>query len=123
MFFRIYKSSFLATVVSIIGAGFLYGGIVCVISGLILPGILCAAAGIAIHLAAESMAEKAVFNKWKKSVVEKGYAQRIAAGDYSVAVQLYNQNPKERTVEYFASLNADVGARLRAAIQASSAQK
>lgn len=122
MFFKIYKSSILATIVSIIGAGFLYGGIVCLFSGAAPAGIICAVAGVGIHLAAESMATNAVFNKWRKRVVSNGYAQKIAAGDYSLAVQLYNQNPGEKTLQYFETLNANVAARIRAAIKANSGQ-
>lgn len=123
MFFKIYKSSVAAAFVSICGAGFVYGAIVCLFTAAILPAIICGVVGVFLHSTAANMGEKAAFKKWTKKLAEAGYSQRIAQGDYALAVQIYNENPKEETVKYVASLNAGLASRLRAAIEASKAAK
>ena len=120
MRFKIYKSSVLATLVSIIGAVTCYGGILALFEKEFVAGILCIAIGIVIQAAAGNIAENTAFKKWKKEVLSKGYANRIAQGEYSLAVQLYNQNPGEKTLKYFDTLNSNVGSRLRSAVQAAS---
>lgn len=120
MRFKIYKSSVLATIVSILGAVSCYAGILALFGKEFLAGIICIVIGILIQVAAGEIAENAAFKKWKKEVISRGYAQRIAQGDYSVAVQLYNQNPGEKTLKYFGSLNSNVAFSLRSAVQASS---
>ena len=119
---KIYKSSVLASIISIAGALPVYIGIVGLLGKEYLNGIICIVVGILIQGIASIVAENAAFNKWKKEVVSKGYANRIAMGDYSCAAQLYQQNPGEKTLAYFATLNPDVTARLRNGAPASSAQ-
>lgn len=118
MRFKIYKASGLATFVSIIGALAVYGGILALFEKEFLAAVICVVVGILIQVGAGEIAENAVFKKWKKEVIAKGYAHKIAMGDYAVAVQLYNQNAGEKTLKYFESLNPNVGARLRSAVKA-----
>ena len=123
MRFKIYKSSVLATIVSIIGAVTCYGGILALFEKEFVAGIVCIIIGFIIQIGASEIAETAAFKKWKKAIVSKGYDQRVAQGDYTVAVQLYNQNPGEKTLKYFDTLNSNVTTRLRSAVQASSSKE
>lgn len=56
MIWKVYKSSWLATFVSIVGAACIYGGIICLFSGQILPAVICVVIGIAFYLLAEKIA-------------------------------------------------------------------
>lgn len=123
MIWKVYKSSWLATIVSIAGAGCIYGGIICLISGQILPALICLAIGVAFYLLAEKIAANAVFKAWKKEVVSKGYAQMIAQGNLSVAAHLYQQNPGEKTLQYLETLNPCVVSSLRGGTNTASAQQ
>ena len=61
MRFKIYKSSVLATLVSIIGAVTCYGGILALFEKEFVAGILCIAIGIVIQAAAGNIAENTAF--------------------------------------------------------------
>ena len=123
MRWTIYKSSGLATFVSVVGALVCYAGIMLLFAKEFLAAIICIVIGFAIQMGAEEIARNATFKKWKNEVVSKGYAQLIAQGDYSVAVQLYNQNPGEKTMEFFKTLNPQIAAKIAASIQSTQAQK
>ena len=123
MRWTIYKSSGLATVVSVVGALVCYAGIMLLFAKEFLAAVICIVIGFAIQMGAEEIARNATFKKWKNEVVSKGYAQLIARGDYSVAVQLYNQNPGEKTMEFFKTLNPQIAAKIAASIQSTQAQK
>ena len=123
MRWTIYKSSGLATFVSIVGALVCYAGILLLFAKEFLAAVICIVIGFAIQLGAEEIARNAEFKKWKNEVVSKGYAQLIAQGDYSVAVQLYNQKPGEKTMEFFKTLNPQIAAKIAASIQSTQAQK
>lgn len=123
MRWTVYKSSGLATFVSIVGALVCYAGILCLFAKEFLAAVICVVIGFAIQMGADEIAKNATFKKWKNEVVSKGYAQLIAQGDYSVAVQLYNQNPGEKTIQYFETLNPQIAARIAASIQSAQVQK
>lgn len=123
MRWTIYKSSGLATFVSVVGALVCYAGIMLLFVKEFLAAVICIVIGFAIQMGAEEIARNATFKKWKNEVVSKGYAQLIAQGDYSVAVQLYNQNPGEKTMEFFKTLNPQIAAKIAASIQSTQAQK
>ena len=123
MRFKIYKKCILATIVSILGALAVYGGIMALFAKEFLAGVICFVVGVLIQVGAEQIAEGAAFKRWKKEVIAKGYANKVAMGNYTVAVQLYNQNTGERTLKYFESLNPTVGARLRSAVKETADKK
>lgn len=123
MFFKIYKTSALATFVSIIAAVCVWGGVAAVFNGIVLGGIVIGVIGMFIHIWADEIGEKAAFEKWTKELKLRGYTNKVAEGNFEVALALYKQNPTERTIQYFASLNPQVGARLREIAKAAQAQK
>lgn len=104
-----YTLSKLATFVSVLGTLVRYGGVLCLFSGLVPAGIICFLAGIGCHFGAESIS----FDKWKKWVQSNGFEQRIREGDLNFAVQLYNNNPCEKSLKYFEILNPQIAAKIR----------
>lgn len=102
--FKKYKNSGLATFVSVIGALFQYGGVLCLFSGLIPGALVCIPIGILLYFAGEKIS----FNKWVKLLQSKGLEEQIRT-DANVAVQVYNANPGKNTLAYISSLNPQAG--------------
>lgn len=74
-------------------------------------------------MGAAEIAYNPTFKKWKKEIISKGYAQLIAQRDYSVAVQLYNQKPGKKTMQYLETLNPQIASRLAASVQSAAGQR
>ena len=108
-----YKLSKSATFISVIGALMRYAAVLCIANGLVPGFLVCAAIGVGLHFWAESVSNK----KWQKMVVEKGFANKIAAGDAETAVSVYNASPSEATLKFIASYNPQMAAVVRARIK------
>lgn len=101
---RIYKNSFLASALSILGYVFLATGIIAAFNGEIIGGIFVVAISIAMMFGAKSISENKQFKAWKKQVEEKGYVPGIRSS-VSTAIQVYNTFPCTKTLEYIRTLN------------------
>lgn len=100
----IYKNSFLASAVSILGYLFVVCGIMAAFSGEIAGGILIALVGFGLAVLASSISEQKQFKTWKKQIEQKGLVPQIQAST-QVAIQVYNTFPGTKALEYIRTLN------------------
>lgn len=113
LFWKKYKLSKFATFVSIIGALMRYASVMCISYSAIVGFAVCAAIGVALHFLAECIGN----GKWKKLVIEKGFAAKIADGDIETAISVYNSNPSKSTLKFIASQNAQMAEEVSAQIK------
>lgn len=107
-----YEKAPLATAVSFLGRTvgtlMMVGGVMALFSGEVLPGIVIAALGFGIGLGAEllseKMAESSAFRRWWKQVKDANLELQIASS-LNTAVEIYNKNPQQRTLDKIAALN------------------
>lgn len=115
-----YEHAPLATAVSFlgrtIGTLMLVGGVMAVFSKEIGTGIVVAAIGFGIALGAERLSEKIAegssFRRWWKTVKDANLEPQIAAS-LNVAVDVFNKNPQQRTLNKIATLNPAAGEYIR----------
>lgn len=115
-----YDHAPLATTVSFlgrtIGTLMAVGGVMAVFSKEIVPGLVLAAVGIGIAVGAEALSEKLAehtqFKKWWKKVKKANLEPEIA-NSLNVAVDIFNKNPQQRTLNKIAALNPDAGEYIR----------
>lgn len=101
---RIYKNSFLASALSILGYIFLVTGIIAAFNGEVVGGIFVVILSIAMMFAAKAISDNKQFKAWKKQVEEKGYVPKIQSS-VEVAIQVYNTYPGTKTLAYIRTLN------------------
>ncbi|MDO5401019.1 MAG: hypothetical protein Q4F17_08575 [Eubacteriales bacterium] len=114
-----YEGAPLATMVSFVGRAI---GSLMVLSGVMalfskeLMGIPIAALGIGIGIGAEllsgKIAEHTQFQKWWKKVKKANLEPQIAA-NLNVAIDIYNKNPQQRTLDKITALNPAAGEYIR----------
>ena len=111
MFVRIYRNSFLASLVSIIGSAVAATGIASALGGEP-AGLIAVPVGIAFFCLAGSISEGKEFKKWQKLVRSKGIEDAMRT-DAALAVSVYRTNPGERALSYITALNPGAGAYIR----------
>lgn len=119
-----YKNSFWASVVNILGYGFIImaiGGIFAitdgdasVIEGILILVIFGGIGGLLIHLA-EQISEKKVFKDWLKANAGINLEEQIKASE-DFAFKVYNACPNKYNLKFITSLNSEAGAQIAASI-------
>ena len=110
---KTYKLSKFATSISIIGALMRYAAVLCISFSAIVGLFVCGAIGVGLHFLAEGIGNK----KWQKMVSEKGFTERIAAGDLETAISVYNSNPSTGALKFIAAHNAQMAEEVKARIK------
>lgn len=117
---KIYKNSFLASVISLCGSAFTVGGI-CALFAEPVTGICCIAAGIGLLAWGKNISENKAFKKWWKQITDNHLEPQIAASQQT-AIAIYNKNPQERTLKEIAKLNPAAAQNIRAQLEAKKQQ-
>ena len=100
----IYKTSVLASAVSIFGCGFMLMGIASAFSGQVVGGIIMALCGVGLSIWASEISENKRFKVWKKKVEEGGFVPAIQS-NMKTAIDCYNTLPGKKTLAYIRTLN------------------
>lgn len=107
VFFRWYRNSFLASVVSIIGCCMVGMSIMAAFEGE--PSALVLVPfGVVFMIWAKSISEGKAFNKWVQELTAKGIDTQMRS-NMQLAVKVYNANPGKRTQQWVASINPEAG--------------
>lgn len=105
-----YKNSILATLVSIIGCAFVFGGIAMVIedgwsdSETMSIAIIMIVSGLALAFLGKYISNNKAFKKWWKQIEENNLEADIAQ-NLNTAIIVYQKNPQRRTIKKIATLN------------------
>lgn len=115
-----YENAPLATTVSflgnMIGVPMAVMGVFAMIDGEIGTGLAVIACGAGLAFAASAISEKLAahtqFEKWWKKVKKANLEPQIASS-LNVAIEVYNKNPQERTLNKIAVLNPSAATYIR----------
>ena len=113
---RIYKNSFLASLVSILGS---ISGLICVcafLGGEIIAGIIALIISVLLFFAAEYLSQMKCFKLWIKQLEAKGMLSQVA-NNMDAAVAMYNANPTKMTLSYIKKLNPDAATTIMRALE------
>lgn len=99
----IYKKSFLASLVSIVGSIMSILGI-CLLFEDLTAGIICLAIGIAFLLWAPVIAQRKLFKLWIKDLKQKGVIESLPTSR-DLCLQIYQANPQKRTIKFIEKYN------------------
>lgn len=100
----VYKNSILASLVSIMGYGFMVGGLGMAFGGEILGGIVLFLMGLGCAALASVISERAQFRQWIRKLKKDGIIDR-ARQDTALAIQIFQANPTKQTLRYIRKLN------------------
>lgn len=100
---RIYKNSFLASVVSIFGTILSVSGIA-MLFAVPLGGIVCILLGIGLFIWGGEISENKAFKKWIKDLESKGVVAALPASS-ELCVKVYNANPCKKTLNFIRKHN------------------
>lgn len=92
---RMYRNSFMASLVSLCGYGLAFLGIVVAFSESVVGGIIVALAGVGLMCWAPKISENKQFRVWKRKLESVGITSRMKE-DVDVAVMVYNSNPGKK---------------------------
>ena len=107
IFFRYYRNSVLASVVSILGSFALIGGGALIGiggTGGIVGGVLVIAASIGLMIWGKIISRNKAYKVWWDQTLTKVSPAHIA-GNVNLAIQVYNANPKNWTLKKIEELN------------------
>ena len=113
MIFRIYKNSILATIISMMGTAFAFGGVYMIIDGETSGAALLIIFGVALMFGAAAISKNKVFKVWVKSLKSKGILEQLSTND-ALCRQVYQANPIKRTVRLIEKYNPRMADELRA---------
>lgn len=105
----VYKNSFLASAISIMGYGVIALGAVALVNGDIPQGIASLLAGICLMAVAGQISSNKAFRTWWKQVEKQGLIPEIQKSA-ETAVEVYRKNPDKRTLKKIRSLNPPAAA-------------
>ena len=104
-----YQNSLLASIVSILGCIMVFVGIY-VYRDFSFEEVFPILLGVAMVICGKLISMEKAFKKWWKALKNAGYEEKIKEGDVAVAQQVYNANPKKRTLKEIAKHNPQVAA-------------
>lgn len=110
----IYKKSFLASFVSIVGSIMMVLGI-CLLFEELVAGIICTVIGIGFLLWAPIISERKLFKLWIKDLKTKGVIDMLPSSR-DLCLQMYQANPKKRTIKFIAKYNPSIAVELSSAL-------
>ena len=113
MIFRTYKNSFLASMISLFGSGFIFGGLYMITSGELGGAIAMIVVGLICVFGASAISNNKAFKAWVKGLKEKGILDQLATSD-ALCKQVYQANPKKQTIKLIEKYNTRVADELYA---------
>ncbi len=111
----IYKKSFLASLVSIVGSIMLLLGIGLLFEETV-AGIICAVIGVAFMLWAPIISERKLFKLWIKDLKNKGVIDQLSSSN-ELCMQMYKANPNKRTIKFIAKYNIAAAETISSALE------
>ena len=111
----IYKKSFLASLVSIVGSIMMILGI-CLLFEELVAGIICAVIGVAFLLWAPIISERKLFKLWIKDLKNKGVIEQLSSSN-ELCMQMYQANPHKRTIKFIAKYNTAAAETISASLR------
>ena len=119
---RIYKNSFVASILSMCGYGLAMVGLIVAFTESIAGGVIVALIGVGLAFWGAKVSENKQFRMWKQKIEADGMANRIKE-DVKVAAMAYNSNPNKKTLAYISQLNPVAGELITDKIRSSKNQK
>lgn len=105
---RIYKNSFIASILSMCGYGLAMVGLIVTFTESVVGGVIVALIGVGIACWGAKVSENKQFKVWKRKIEADGMVNRIKE-DVKVAVIAYNSNPGKKSLAYISQLNPVAG--------------
>ena len=106
----IYRHSFLATVVSLIGSVLMLSGLYLLFVQA-LAGVACILIGIVYSFIASAISKRKQFRLWIKSLKQQGIIALLPTSR-ELCLQVYQANPQKRTINFIAKYNPAVAQEL-----------
>lgn len=109
----IYKNSFLASIVSILGTGVALCGLMALLSREIAVGIVAILLGFGLMVLASSISDRKAFRTWLKEAKKKTDIDGMIRASVSSAIAVYNLYPGTYMLSYVSNLNPEAGRQIR----------
>jgi len=100
----VYTNSILASLCSILGYALALIGLIGAFSGGIAAGIILIVLGFGLSFLASAISKNKQFKQWKKQIERNGLVS-VIQNNVTVAIQIYNNFPCKKSLEYIRSLN------------------
>lgn len=118
----IYTNSLGASILSILGYGLAFFGIINIFGESVVGGIIILLIGFGVAFSAERVSEKKQFRVWKSKLEEAGLTSLIK-NDMDMAIAVYNSNPSKQTLAYISELNPTAGKHIEELIRIQNGQE